>query len=104
MFVANKQFPPSAITLAQNDSGLVGGRAIAYRPQVRIRSIVLLTSNFQSLHTYPQAQRRQRIVGLSGRGAPNSDDPLRNLDLKNLNDLPLAKLSETANAVWERIR
>ncbi|EFJ49730.1 hypothetical protein VOLCADRAFT_89483 [Volvox carteri f. nagariensis] len=34
----------------------------------------------------------------------SSDDPLKNLDLKNLNDLPLAKLSETANAVWERIR
>ncbi|KXZ49224.1 hypothetical protein GPECTOR_22g815 [Gonium pectorale] len=52
-------------------------------------------------------RRRRRAVALAARGSPNgngADDPLKNLDLKNLNDLPLSKLSETANAVWERIR
>ncbi|GIM03188.1 hypothetical protein Vretimale_7994 [Volvox reticuliferus] len=55
----------------------------------------------------PVVQRHQRLsVAQSGRGpAPSgSDDLLKNLDLKSLNDLPLTKLSETANAVWERIR
>ncbi|GIL51195.1 hypothetical protein Vafri_7268 [Volvox africanus] len=55
----------------------------------------------------PVVQRHRRLsVAQSGRGPTpsGSDDPLKNLDLKSLNDLPLAKLSETANAVWERIR
>ncbi|GLI62031.1 hypothetical protein VaNZ11_004608 [Volvox africanus] len=55
----------------------------------------------------PVAQRHRRLsVAQSGRGPTpsSSDDPLKNLDLKSLNDLPLSKLSETANAVWERIR
>ncbi|GLC36881.1 hypothetical protein PLESTB_000182700 [Pleodorina starrii] len=52
-------------------------------------------------------QRQPRTSTQAGHGPTPSggqDDPLKGLDLKSLNDLPLAKLSETANAVWERIR
>lgn len=38
-----------------------------------------------------------------GSGSPG-DEVFKNLDLKSLNDLPLSKLTETANAVWERLK